>query len=51
MKHRIVLTPGAPAVTGGLFAQSTALPDNPGKGGAWIMDAGTSTARMMTPGS
>jgi hypothetical protein len=26
------------------------LPDNPAKGGMWIMNAGTSTAHLMTPG-
>ena len=30
--------------------ESTGLPDNPQAGGAWIMDAGTSGAHIMTPG-
>ena len=38
------------AVPGGT-TQSTGLPDNPKQGGVWIMDAGTSTAHIMTPGS
>jgi hypothetical protein len=29
---------------------STRLPENGREGGAWIMDAGTSTAHIMTPG-
>jgi hypothetical protein len=29
---------------------STGLPENGREGGAWIMDAGTSTAHIMTPG-
>ena len=32
-------------------AQSLGLPDNPQKGGVWIMNAGTTTAHLMTPGS
>lgn len=35
----------------GSTAQSTGLPDNPKQGGSWIMNAGTSTAHIMTPGS
>jgi hypothetical protein len=31
-------------------AQSMALPDNNKQGGAWIMNAGTSTAHVMIPG-
>jgi hypothetical protein len=31
-------------------AQSLGLPDNPKMGGAWIMNAGTSTAHLMIPG-
>jgi hypothetical protein len=31
-------------------AQSTGLPDNNQQGGAWIMNAGTSTAHIMVPG-
>jgi hypothetical protein len=42
--HTTIAMPGA-------TAQSTSLPDNPGMGGAWIMNAGTTTAHMMTPGS
>lgn len=41
--HTTVALPGA-------TTQSTGLPDNPKQGGAWIMNAGTSTAHMMTPG-
>jgi hypothetical protein len=29
---------------------SMGLPDNPRQGGTWIMDAGTTTAHLMTPG-
>jgi hypothetical protein len=32
-------------------AQSLGLPDKPSQSGAWIMNAGTSTAHIMTPGS
>src|SRR5262245_4189156 len=42
--HVTVAVPGA-------TAQSLGLPDNPQKGGIWIMNAGTSTAHLMTPGS
>lgn len=38
------------AVPGGT-TQSTGLPDNNKQGGAWIMNAGTSTAHIMVPGS
>lgn len=31
-------------------AQTLGLPDNGKQGGAWIMDAGTSTAHIMVPG-
>jgi hypothetical protein len=31
-------------------AQSMGLPDNNKQGGAWIMNAGTSTAHIMIPG-
>ena len=31
-------------------AQSLGLPDNNKMGGAWIMNAGTSTAHLMIPG-
>jgi hypothetical protein len=41
--HTTVAVPGA-------TAQSTGLPDNPKQGGAWIMNAGTSTAHIMIPG-
>ena len=37
------------AVPGGT-TQSTGLPDNPKQGGVWIMNAGTTTAHIMTPG-
>lgn len=37
------------AVPGGTTA-TTGLPDNPKQGGAWIMNAGTTTAHIMTPG-
>ncbi len=43
-KHVTVAVPGA-------TAQSLGLPDNPRQGGEWIMNAGTSTAHLMTPGS
>src|SRR5262245_7166296 len=42
--HVTIAVPGA-------TAQSLGLPDNPKMGGAWIMNAGTSTAHIMTPGS
>ena len=42
--HTTVAVPGA-------TAQSLGLPDNPQKGGVWIMNAGTTTAHLMTPGS
>jgi hypothetical protein len=42
--HTTVAVPGA-------TTQSMGLPDNPRQGGIWIMDAGTSTAHLMTPGS
>lgn len=41
--HMTIAIPGA-------TAQSTGLADKPGQGGVWIMDAGTSTAHIMTPG-
>ena len=37
------------AVPGGT-TESTGLPDTPRQNGAWIMDAGTTTAHIMTPG-
>jgi hypothetical protein len=42
--HTTIAVPGA-------TAQSLGLPDNPKQGGVWIMNAGTSTAHLMTPGS
>jgi hypothetical protein len=42
--HTTIAVPGA-------TAQSLGLPDNPRQGGVWIMNAGTSTAHLMTPGS
>jgi hypothetical protein len=41
--HTTVCVPGA-------TAQSLGLPDNNKMGGAWIMNAGTSTAHIMIPG-
>jgi hypothetical protein len=42
--HTTVAVPGA-------TAQSMGLPDNNQKGGVWIMNAGTTTAHLMIPGS
>jgi hypothetical protein len=42
--HTTIAIPGA-------TTQSTGLPDNPKQGGSWIMNAGTTTAHIMTPGS
>jgi hypothetical protein len=42
--HTTVAVPGA-------TAQSMGIPDKPGAPGIWIMDAGTSTAHLMIPGS
>jgi hypothetical protein len=42
--HTTVAVPGA-------TSQSMGLPDNPRQGGIWIMNAGTSTAHLMIPGS
>ena len=42
--HTTVAVPGA-------TSQSMGLPDNPQKNGIWIMNAGTSTAHLMIPGS
>lgn len=42
--HVTIAVPGA-------TPQSLGLPDNPKQGGVWIMNAGTSTAHIMTPGS
>ncbi len=44
---RIHVTIAVPGAT----TQSLGLPDNPSKGGVWIMNAGSSTAHIMTPGS
>jgi hypothetical protein len=41
--HATIAVPGATTAT-------TGLPDNPRQGGAWIMNAGTSTAHIMVPG-
>jgi hypothetical protein len=41
--HITIAVPGA-------TTQSTGLPDNNKQGGAWIMDAGTTTAHIMVPG-
>ena len=41
--HTTVAVPGA-------TMQSLGLPDNNKQGGAWIMNAGTSTAHVMIPG-
>jgi hypothetical protein len=40
--HQMIAVPGA-------TTQSTGLPENPRQGGAWIMNAGTSTAHIMLP--
>jgi len=42
--HTTIAVPGA-------TAQTTGLPDKPTAGGAWVMNAGTTTAHIMTPGS
>lgn len=42
--HTTIAVPGA-------TAQSLGLPDKPSQSGAWIMNAGTTTAHIMTPGS
>ncbi len=42
--HTTIAVPGA-------TAQSLGLPDNNRQGGVWIMNAGTTTAHLMTPGS
>jgi hypothetical protein len=41
--HMTIAVPGA-------TTQSLGLPDKPGQGGVWIMNAGTTTAHLMTPG-
>jgi hypothetical protein len=42
--HTTVAVPGA-------TSQSLGVPDKPGQAGIWIMNAGTSTAHLMIPGS
>jgi hypothetical protein len=42
--HTTVAVPGA-------TTQSTGIPDNNKQGGVWIMNAGTTTAHLMIPGS
>jgi hypothetical protein len=42
--HATIAVPGATTA-------STGLPDNNKQGGAWLMNAGTSTAHIMVPGS
>jgi hypothetical protein len=42
--HTTIAVPGA-------TTKSTGLPENPSQGGVWIMNAGTTTAHLMTPGS
>jgi hypothetical protein len=42
--HVTIAVPGA-------TAQSLGFPDSNSKGGVWIMNAGTSAAHLMTPGS
>ena len=41
--HMTIAVPGA-------TTQSIGLPDNARQGGVWIMNAGTTTAHLMTPG-
>ena len=41
--HMTIAVPGATTASFG-------LPDNPKMGGVWIMNAGTTTAHLMTPG-
>ncbi len=41
--HMTIAVPGA-------TTQSLGLPDNARQGGVWIMNAGTTTAHLMTPG-
>ena len=41
--HMTIAVPGA-------TTQSIGLPDNGEQGGVWIMNAGTTTAHLMTPG-
>jgi hypothetical protein len=40
--HQMIAVPGATTAT-------TGLPENGRQGGAWIMNAGTSTAHIMMP--
>jgi hypothetical protein len=42
-KHMTIAVPGA-------TTQTLGLPDNGKQGGVWIMNAGTTTAHLMTPG-
>jgi len=42
--HMTVAVPGA-------TTQSLGFPENNKQGGVWIMNAGTSTAHLMIPGS
>lgn len=42
--HTTIAVPGA-------TKESLGLPDTPGQGGAWVMNPGTTTAHIMTPGS
>lgn len=42
--HTTIAVPGA-------TAQSLGLPETPKQGGVWIMNPGTTTAHIMTPGS
>jgi len=46
-KARIHTTVAVPGAT----AQSLGLPDKPNASGLWLMDAGTTTAHLMIPGS
>ena len=41
--HFTIAVPGA-------TSQSLGLPNNPKQGGVWVMNEGTSTAHLMTPG-
>jgi len=41
--HFTIAVPGA-------TAQSLGLPNNPKQGGVWVMNEGTTTAHLMTPG-
>ena len=42
--HTTISVPGATTA-------SIGLPESPGQGGAWIMQAGSSYAHIMTPGN